>query len=135
MWRTLRDFFLYPLHIQSIQFLQPFDYIVRVELHHCPMGNQELHTTILLFNGDGITSTWITHVWSLDNPHASMQAHVRSRLLVKICCVVFGSHFIGPFVLEEYYRCLLEYRLPLLDARLRIRQDLWVSGCLATEVT
>jgi hypothetical protein len=69
-----------------------------------------LFTDKTKFNRDGITNTWNSHIWSLNNPHASTKTCFQSRFSV--------NQFIRLFVLEELYLCFLE------DA---VRQELWLQ--------
>jgi hypothetical protein len=54
VWRTLHVFALYPFHVQTVETLQPPDYIAYVEFCHWLFGNH-LHMTI--FSLIGLCST------------------------------------------------------------------------------
>jgi hypothetical protein len=69
VWRTARDHGLYPLHIENVQAVQPNYHFAREEFCHWPLRKQVpcakiLFTNEPLFNKNGITSTWNSHVLS-----------------------------------------------------------------------
>jgi hypothetical protein len=108
------------------------------------LGVQQLQTENLFtdestFNGDGMTNTWNSHVWSLDDPHASTETHSLSRFSVNVWCGVIGSQVMGPSELEErltsesYLRFLEDELLMLLDdVPLHIRRELCLQQDGAT---
>jgi hypothetical protein len=89
-WRTLCKFGLYPCHVQTLQALWQIDHIARVEFCIWLPKNQQLQTKILftdevMFHRDSITNTQNSQVWSLANPHASVETDFRNFLLRCYC--------------------------------------------------
>jgi len=91
--------------MQNVRFLQPAGYTTRVDFCHWLLRNLQLQAKTLFthkitFNRDGRTDARNSHVWLLDNPHASTKTHFQSRLSVNIWSCVIGNQVIGQSVLE-----------------------------------
>jgi len=103
------------------------------------LGNQQIHkktalTDLFTINRDGMNNTQSKHACSLDNPHASTEAHFQRTSSVKIWCSAIRSQVIGPFVLEEHltserFLLFVVDELPVLldDVPLHIRRKLWLA--------
>jgi hypothetical protein len=101
--------------------------------------NQQLHMIILftdeaVFNMDRITNTRNSHIWSLDNPNASVETNFQSSFSVNIWCGIIANQLIRLSVLEKsltfkHYLHFLEDLLSVLldDIPLHIRRELWLQ--------
>ena len=85
-------------------------------------GNRQLHRYILFtdvaqFNRDGVTKTHNCHVWTDENPRATVESNFQLRFSVNVWCAVLDDQLIGPFFLEgrltgEAYLRFLQEELP-----------------------
>jgi hypothetical protein len=81
-----------------------------ITLHVCyfATGSREtqLHTKILFtdeatFNGDGMTNARNSHVWSLDNSHASTETNFQSRFRLAFGAVLLEANSLGRLYLKS----------------------------------
>ncbi|KAJ4432454.1 hypothetical protein ANN_21073 [Periplaneta americana] len=77
VWRLLKEYQLYPYHLQRVQSLSPADYPARVRfcqwfLQQCGVNPNfpalVLFTDEAQFTRDGITNFHNQHVWAYENP-------------------------------------------------------------------
>lgn len=104
--RTLHMQGLYPYHLQRVQHLQPEDYDRRMQFCRWINNNLCVVSRILFtdestFTRDGINNTRNSHVWSDDNPHATVETHFQHRFSVNVWCGMVDNYLIGPFILEH----------------------------------
>ncbi|KAJ4446486.1 hypothetical protein ANN_13182 [Periplaneta americana] len=88
VWRLLKEYQLYPYHLQSVQALSPADYPARVRfcqwfLQQCGV-NPNFPALILFtdeaqFTRNGITNFHNQHVWAYENPRATVPSHHQVR--------------------------------------------------------
>jgi hypothetical protein len=73
--------------------------------------HENLFTDKGMFNKGGMTNTQNSHVWSLNNPHASMETHFEIPFSPNIWWGIFRSQVTGPFVLGEHLasECYLRF--------------------------
>ncbi|KAJ4432635.1 hypothetical protein ANN_21258 [Periplaneta americana] len=84
VWRLLKEYQLYPYHLQRVQALSPANYPARVRfcqwfLQQCGV-NPNFPALILFtdeaqFTRDGITNFHNQHVWAYENPRATVPSH------------------------------------------------------------
>ncbi|KAJ4425631.1 hypothetical protein ANN_27827 [Periplaneta americana] len=84
VWRLLKEYQLYPYHLQRVLALSPADYPVRVRfcqwfLQQCGVNPYfpalVLFTDEAQFTRDGITNFHSQHVWAYENPPATVPSH------------------------------------------------------------
>ncbi|KAJ4450932.1 hypothetical protein ANN_02367 [Periplaneta americana] len=84
VWRLLKEYQLYPYHLQRVQALSPADYPARVRfcqwfLQQCGVNPNfpalVLFTDEAQFTRDGITNFHNQHVWAYENPRATVPSH------------------------------------------------------------
>ncbi|KAJ4430198.1 hypothetical protein ANN_22408 [Periplaneta americana] len=81
VWRLLKEYQLYPYHLQRVQALSSADYPARVRfcqwfLQQCGVNpNLVLFTDEAQFTRDGITNFHNQHVWAYENPRATVPSH------------------------------------------------------------
>ncbi|KAJ4426611.1 hypothetical protein ANN_26409 [Periplaneta americana] len=84
VWRLLKEYQLYPYHLQRVQALSPADYPTRVRfcqwfLQQCGVNPNfpalVLFTDEAQFTRDGITNFHNQHVWAYENPRATVPSH------------------------------------------------------------
>ncbi|KAJ4448333.1 hypothetical protein ANN_10348 [Periplaneta americana] len=88
VWRLLKEYQLYPYHLQRVQALSPADYPARVRfcqwfLQQCGVNPNfpalVLFTDLAQFTRDGITNFHNQHVWAYENPRATVPSHHQVR--------------------------------------------------------
>ncbi|KAJ4429896.1 hypothetical protein ANN_22100 [Periplaneta americana] len=105
VWRLLKEYQLYPYHLQRVQALSPADYPARVRfcqwfLQQCG-ANPNFPALVLFtdeaqFTRDGITNFHNQHVWSYENPRATLPSHHQVRFSLNMWA---GDRLVGPHVL------------------------------------
>lgn len=105
--KTLHEQGLYPYHVQKVQHLFPEDYARRMEFCHWINNNHGVISHILFtdeatFTRDGINNTRNYHVWSEENPHATIQSNFQHKFSVNVWCGMIDRYLIGPFILENH---------------------------------
>jgi hypothetical protein len=68
---------MYPYRVQRVQHVGPGDFAERLEFCKWLNGNRKLRRSIMLteesqFNRDGVNNTNNSHVWAVENHHASV---------------------------------------------------------------
>ncbi|KAJ4437091.1 hypothetical protein ANN_17226, partial [Periplaneta americana] len=88
VWRLLKEYQLYPYHLQRVQALSPADYPARVRfcqwfLQQCGVNPNfpalVLFTDEAQFTRDGITNFHNQHLWAYENPRATVPSHQQVR--------------------------------------------------------
>jgi len=105
VWRTLHAEGMYPYHVQRMQHLRPGDFVERPEFCNWLNGSRGLHRYILFtdesqFNHDGVNNTHNSHMWTDENPHATVESNFQQRFSVNVWCAVLDDQLIGLFILE-----------------------------------
>ncbi|KAJ4438232.1 hypothetical protein ANN_14171 [Periplaneta americana] len=108
VWRLLKEYQLYPYHLQRVQALSPADYPARVRfcqwfLQQCGV-NQNFPALVLFtdeakFTRDGITNFHNQHVWAYENPRATVPSHHQN-----MWAGIIGDRLVGPHVLVNGLR-------------------------------
>lgn len=103
---TLHQHGLHPYHPQRVQHLQPEDYPKRMEFCRWINNNSRVVSRILFtdeatFTRDGINNTHNCHVWSDENPHATVESNFQHKFSVNVWCGMVDGYLIGPFILEN----------------------------------
>ncbi|KAJ4438173.1 hypothetical protein ANN_14112 [Periplaneta americana] len=140
VWRLLKEYHLYPYHLQRVQALSPADYPARVRfcqwfLQQCGVNPNfpalVLFTDEAQFTRDGITNFHNQHVWAYENPRATLPSHHQVRLSLNMWAGIIGDRFVGPHVLVnrltgQAYTYFLENTIPqvLEDTPLINRQHI-----------
>lgn len=134
---TLHEQGLYPYHVQRVQHLQPEDYAKRIEFCRWINNNHRIVSRILFtdeatFTRDGINNTRNSHVWSIENPHATVESNFQHKFSVNVWCGMLDSYLIGPFILEnrltgDNYLNFLQHELQglLEDVPVNIRRQMY----------
>lgn len=122
VWRTLRMNGLHSYHLQAIQQLRAGDEDRRLEFCRWILENRQvipflIFTDEATFTRDGINNTRNLHLWSEENPHATVDTHFQERFSVNVWCGLIDNHLIGPVVLPHRltgptYLHFLENKLP-----------------------
>ncbi|KAJ4443040.1 hypothetical protein ANN_04690 [Periplaneta americana] len=95
VWRLLKEYQLYPYHLQRVQALSPADYPARVRfcqwfLQQCGVNPNfpalVLFTDEAQFTRDGITNFHNQHVWVYENPRATVPSHHQEVDILNIFC-------------------------------------------------
>jgi len=135
VWRTLHEEELYTYHDQRVQYLEPGDYVQRMDLCQWVTAHPELLSIILFsdeasFTRDGVNNLRNVHTWSHDNQHETSVTNFQRRFSEKVWCGVLGNSLIGPFVFDNNltgntYEAFLRHELPglLEDIPLMIRSQ------------
>ncbi|KAJ4426443.1 hypothetical protein ANN_27257 [Periplaneta americana] len=140
VWRLLKEYQLYPYHLQRVQALSPADYPARVRfcqwfLQQCGV-NPNFPALVLLtdeaqFTRDGITNFHNQHVWAYENPPATVPSHHQVRFSLNMWAGIIGDRLVGPHVLVnrltgQAYTNFLENTIPhvLEDTPLINRQHI-----------
>jgi hypothetical protein len=89
VWRTLHADGMYPYHVQRMQHLGPGNFTQRLEFCKWLSGNRLLHSYILFtdkeqFTCDGVNDTCNSHVWSDENPHATVESNFQLCFSVNV---------------------------------------------------
>ncbi|KAJ4435156.1 hypothetical protein ANN_23732 [Periplaneta americana] len=140
VWRLLKEYQLYPYHLQRVQALSPADYPARVRfcqwfLQQC--GVNPNFPALVLFTDeaqctrDGITNFHNQHVWAYENPRATVPSHHQVRFSLNMWAGIIGDRLVGPHVLVnrltgQAYTNFLENTIPhvLEDTPLINRQHI-----------
>ena len=77
VWRTLHAEGMYPYRVQRVQHLGPGDFAERLEFCNWLNGNRKLRRYSMFtdesqFNRDGVNNTNNSHVWAVENHHATV---------------------------------------------------------------
>ncbi|KAJ4449249.1 hypothetical protein ANN_00646 [Periplaneta americana] len=126
VWRLLKEYQLYPYHLQRVQALSPADYPARVRfcqwfLQQCGVNPNfpalVLFTDEAQFTRDGITNFHNQHVWAYENPRATFPSHHQVRFSLNMWAGIIGDRLVGPHVLVnrltgQSYTNFLENTLP-----------------------
>ena len=122
--RRVRQYGLYPFHLQMVQGLEEGDEARRLDLCRWVIANRRLIPFILFtgeasFTRDGINSIHNLHRWSDKIPHAIVERNSQHRFPVNVWCGVIDNQLIGPAVLPNRltgraYVDFLQNELPLL---------------------
>lgn len=135
--RTLHRYGLHPYHLLRVQHLHPGDAALRLAFcqwihEHRRLIPKILFTDEAMFTRDGITNTHNNHVWSDENPHATVESHFQHRFSVNVWSGIIDNVFIGPVIFHERltgarYRHFLEHELPglLEDVPLATRHRMY----------
>ncbi|KAJ4437983.1 hypothetical protein ANN_13922 [Periplaneta americana] len=108
VWRLLKEYQLYPYHLQRVQALKPADYPARVRfcqwfLQQCGVNPNfpalVLFTDEAQFTRDGITNFHTQHVWAYENPRATVPSHHQVRISLNMWAGIIGDRLVGPHVL------------------------------------
>ncbi|KAJ4446056.1 hypothetical protein ANN_12742 [Periplaneta americana] len=107
VWRLLKEYQLYPYHLQHVQALSPADYPARVRfcqwfLQQCGVNPNfpalVLFTDEAQFTRDGITNFHTQHVWAYENPRATVPSHHQVRFSLNMWASIIGDRLVGPHV-------------------------------------
>ncbi|KAJ4442666.1 hypothetical protein ANN_04255 [Periplaneta americana] len=108
VWRLLKEYQLYPYHLERVQALSPADYPARVRfcqwfLQQCGVNPNfpalVLFTHEAQFTRDGITNFHNQHVWAYENPRATVPSHHQVRFSLNMWAGIIGDRLVGPHVL------------------------------------
>ncbi|KAJ4445089.1 hypothetical protein ANN_06888 [Periplaneta americana] len=108
VWRLLKEYQLYPYHLQRVQALSPADYPAQVRfcqwfLQQCGVNPNfpalVLFTDEAPFTRDGITNFHNQHVWAYENPRATVPSHHQLRFSLNMWAGIIGDRLVGPHVL------------------------------------
>ncbi|KAJ4435677.1 hypothetical protein ANN_18293 [Periplaneta americana] len=108
VWRLLKEYQLYPYHLQRVQALSPADYPARVRfcqwfLQQCGVNPNfpalVLFTDEAQFTRDGITNFHNQHVWAYENPRATVPSHHHVRFSLNMWADIIADRLVGPHVL------------------------------------
>ena len=107
VWRTLLAEGMYPYHVQQVQHLGPGNFAERLEFCKLLNGSRQSHSYILFtdeaqFNRDGVNNTHNSHVWTDENPHATVESNFQLCFSVNVWCAVLDDQLIGPFILDGH---------------------------------
>ncbi|KAJ4433027.1 hypothetical protein ANN_15284 [Periplaneta americana] len=100
VWRLLKEYQLYPYHLQRVQTLSPADYPARVRfcqwfLQQCGVNPNfpalVLFTDEAQFTRDGVTHFHNQHVWAYENPRASVPSHHQVRFSLNMWAGIIGD--------------------------------------------
>ncbi|KAJ4451659.1 hypothetical protein ANN_03129 [Periplaneta americana] len=137
VWRLLKEYQLYPYHLQRVQALSPADYPARVRfcqwfLQQCGVNPNfpalVLFTDEAQFTRDGITNFHNQHVWAYENPRATVPSHHQVRFSLNMWAGIIGDrlinrqhiHFLHDGVPAHFSRTARRY----LDRRF---PDRWIG--------
>ena len=141
VWSILKDYLLYPYHVQRVQALLPRDFPTRVNFCNWFQENslrvphfsaKILFTDEANFSRQGIINFHNNHIWAEDNPHAIIEGHHQHTFSFNIWAGIIGDSLVGPYFLpnrltgDVYYNFLRD-ELPELMAAvpLRTRTLMW----------
>ena len=115
----------------------PDDYPHRLEFLHQANADPRFPEVVLFtdeahFTRDCMYNSHNSHVWSDENPHATVMTNHQRRFAVNIWAGIVGDYLLGPYMLPPrlrwpMYRLFLEVHLPMLleDVPLHIRRRMW----------
>ncbi|KAJ4442849.1 hypothetical protein ANN_04442 [Periplaneta americana] len=126
VWRLLKEYQLYPYHLQRVQALSPADCPARVRfcqwfLQQCGVNPNfpalVLFTDEAQFTRDGIINFHNQHVWAYENPRATVPSHHQVRFSLNMWAGIIGDRLVGPHVLVnrltgQAYTNFLENTIP-----------------------
>ncbi|KAJ4426257.1 hypothetical protein ANN_27069 [Periplaneta americana] len=126
IWRLLKEYQLYPYHLQRVQALSPADYPARVKfcqwfLQQCDVNPNfpalVLFTDEAQFTRDGITNFHNQHLWPYENPRATVPSHHQVRFSLNLWAGIIGDRLVGPHALVnrltgQAYTNFLENTIP-----------------------
>ncbi|KAJ4451131.1 hypothetical protein ANN_02571 [Periplaneta americana] len=126
VWRLLKEYQLYPYHLQRVQALSPADYSARVRfcqwfLQQCCVNPNfpalVLFTDEAQFTRDDITNFHNQHVWAYENPCATVPSLHPVRFSLNMWAGIIGDRLVGPHVLVnrltgQAYTNFLENTIP-----------------------
>ncbi|KAJ4436248.1 hypothetical protein ANN_18879 [Periplaneta americana] len=140
VWILLKEYQLYPYHLQRVQALSPADYPARVRfcqwfLQQCGVNPNfpalVLFTDEAQFTRDGVTNFHYQHVWAYENPRATVPSHHQVRFSLNMWAGIIGDRLVGPHILVnrltgQAYTNFLENTIPhvLEDTLLINRQHI-----------
>ncbi|KAJ4435913.1 hypothetical protein ANN_18533 [Periplaneta americana] len=140
VWRLLKEYQLYPYHLQRVQAVSPADYPARVRfcqwfLQQCDVNPNfpalVLFTDEAQFTRDGITNFHNQHVWAYENPRVTVPSHHQVRFSLNMWAGIIGDRLVGTHVLVnrltgQAYTNFLENTIPhvLEDTPLINRQHI-----------
>lgn len=85
-----------------------------------------------IFTRNGITNLHNTHVWDLENPHATLRNNFQDRFSLNVWAGIVDDRLIGPFILPNrmdglQYLHFLRNDLPVLleDVPYAVRLRMW----------
>ncbi|KAJ4447388.1 hypothetical protein ANN_09394 [Periplaneta americana] len=108
VWRLLKEYQLYPYHLQRVEALSPADYPARVRfcqwfLQQCGVNPNfpalVLFTDEAQFTPDGITNFHNQHVRVYENPRATVPSHHQVRFSLNMWAGIIGDRLVGHHVL------------------------------------
>lgn len=108
--RTLQEAQLYPYHLQRVQALQPHDYAAWVQFCTWLLQQNKRNNTFTqrvlvtvegTFTRNGVNHFYNTHVWAMENTHASSRTHFQQRFAVNVKTDIVNRLFIGSFILPR----------------------------------
>ncbi|KAJ4449147.1 hypothetical protein ANN_00542 [Periplaneta americana] len=122
VWRLLKEYQLYPYHLQRVQALSSADYPARDRfcqpfLQQCGVNPNfpalVLFTDEAQFTRDGITNFHNQHVWAYENLRATVPSHHQVRFSLNMWAGIIGDRLVGPHVLTgQAYTNFLENTIP-----------------------
>lgn len=137
----LKEQFLHPYHIQTVQELLPIDppqrllfcqFIRNRRLHDLNFSKKILFTDEASFTRSGVTNLHNEHVYADENPYAIKVTHHQHQFKLNVWAGIIDRYLIGPVVLPDnlngnMYLHFLQNTLPILleDVPLLIRQGMW----------
>lgn len=139
--RILREQLLHPYHIQKVHALSPVDFPARVQFSQWFIQKYEqnhafirsvLYTDEASFGRNGVINSHNLHVWSEENPHATIQTRHQRQFHINVWAGIIGRYLLGPFVLPnrlngQLYLEFLQQQLPQLleDVDIASRENMW----------
>lgn len=141
VWRILREYQLYPYHLQRVQGLSEADFLPR--LQYCQWFRQRtaenrqfisfvLFTDEASFTRNGIFNFHNEHFWADGNPHIIHQSRHQQQFSINVWAGIIENYLVGPFILPrrldgQAYLHFLQENLPILleDVPLNVRSHLW----------
>lgn len=141
VWRILHEMLLYPYHIQRVQALEERDFHPRVEfcnwLEETRVAVENFEKKILFTDEAGFTRNGIfnfhnNHMWTDENPHATVQKAHQQQFSLNVWAGIIDGHLIGPVFMPQrlngqIYTNFLQNELPqmLEDLPLLLRAQMW----------
>lgn len=136
VWRILRKEKLYPFRLQKIQHLLPTDYPLRLNFSHWLLDNADKLSSILFtdeatFTRNGVFNSRNSHLWSVENPHGTVESSFQHRFHVNVWCAIIDDKILGPFVINgnltgRIYEQFLKNDLPVLLEDIPLQKRLQV---------
>jgi Helix-turn-helix domain (DUF4817) len=141
VWRILKDYSLYPYHIQRVQALLPQDFLNRVNFCNWFQENSlrvPNFSKIILFTDEAnfsrnkIMNFHNDHMWAENNPHAIIEGRHQHQFSVNVWAGIIGNILVGPHFFpnrlngDVYYNFIRDDLPELMDAvPLRTRLLMW----------